>query len=155
MTFKPVTMMSTPVRTRRHPRDRYIEKPLRHIDLPPPNLGLVSMATTLALRPGTRATLRESTWFHPRGWETSDLTTALKERKMKISTLAKGAAVNLMTAVSLYEEGLLSEDDALWFARELVTSGLVNSTGTYQRFVASVIEKVSPENFYMDGELSA
>jgi phenylpyruvate tautomerase PptA (4-oxalocrotonate tautomerase family) len=60
-----------------------------------------------------------------------------------------------MTAVSLFEEGLLSEDDAVWFARELVTSGLVNSTGTYQRFVASVIDEVSPENFYMDGELFA
>lgn len=82
------------------------------------------------------------------------MTSALEERKLKTSTnQQKGAAVNLLTAVSLFDEGLLSEDDALWFARELVTSGLVNSTGTYQRFVASVIDEVSPENFFMDGEL--
>lgn len=63
--------------------------------------------------------------------------------------------MNLMEAVELYESGEMDEGEALEIARLFVTSGLVNSTGSMQRFVASVIEGVSPENFFMDGELFA
>lgn len=37
------------------------------------------------------------------------------------------------------EEGLDSEEEAIELAEWMVETGLVNSTGSYQRFVASVL----------------
>jgi hypothetical protein len=42
-------------------------------------------------------------------------------------------------------EGLDTDEEAIEFARLLVSTGLVNSTGTYGRFVRDVIDAFGPE----------
>ena len=48
---------------------------------------------------------------------------------------------DLVTQVIAFDEGEMTTAEYLDFASALITSGLVNSTGSYQRFVYPLIER--------------
>lgn len=51
-------------------------------------------------------------------------------------------------------EGLDSEDEFRDYVRGLITSGLVNSTGSNQRFVRNAVESYGIEFFFTEEELA-